>query len=174
MSDPHPAPRPSQELSPAFRERYEIEGKLGEGGMGVVYLARQKALGRAVAIKFTHATDDETRARFRREGLVLAQLRHPNVIQVFEAGEEGGLPYLVFEVVDGISLADRLDRDGPMAVGESQIVYNATTTPLKVYPGLSTVAINQLSVGSSMYLPQYTMCIYFGISATQVAANMSA
>lgn len=61
-----------------------------------------------------------------------------------------------------------------MAVGESQIVYNASNTVLKVYPGASTTAINQLWVGGAAFLGPYTVCEFHQVSSTQVLANLSA
>ena len=61
-----------------------------------------------------------------------------------------------------------------LAANESLLVYNGGANAVKVYPGAATVAINQLGVGNAMTLPQYTACIFHGISTTQVAAFMSA
>ena len=76
---------------------YEVLGELGRGGMGVVYKARQVSLNRLVALKMVlragHASEEE-RARFRREAEAVAALRHPNVVQVYEVGEAGGLALL--------------------------------------------------------------------------------
>src|SRR5262245_18562820 len=75
---------------------YELLGRLGQGGMGVVYRARHLALGRAVALKMilsaAHATEQE-RSRFRREAEAAARLNHPNIVQVYEVGEHQGLPF---------------------------------------------------------------------------------
>jgi serine/threonine protein kinase/WD40 repeat protein len=90
---------------------YELLGELGRGGMGVVYKARHLGLNREVALKMVlsgaHAGATD-RARFRAEAETVAQLRHPNVVQVYDVGEANGLPYLSLEVCDG-SLSDRLD-----------------------------------------------------------------
>jgi serine/threonine protein kinase len=90
---------------------YEILGVLGSGGMGVVYKARDLRLKRLVALKMIltgpHARPQEL-ARFKREAEAVARLQHPNVVQIYEVGEQDGRPYLALEYVDGGSLADRL------------------------------------------------------------------
>jgi serine/threonine protein kinase/WD40 repeat protein len=100
---PPPGPLPSV-------PGYEVLRELGHGGMGVVYLARQLSLSRLVALKMLRAdcVDLEARLRFRAEADLLARLRHPNVVQVYEAGVHAGRRYLVLEYVAGGSLADRL------------------------------------------------------------------
>src|SRR5262249_14208202 len=90
---------------------YEILGKLGRGGMGVVYKARQIRLNRIVAIKMVlagaHAEPSEL-MRFRTETEAIARLQHANIVQVFEAGEQQGCPYFTMEFVEGGSLAQRI------------------------------------------------------------------
>ncbi len=61
-----------------------------------------------------------------------------------------------------------------MNTGESQIVYNATTTPVKVYPGQSTIGINQTTAGTSVYIPGYSTCEFHAVTTTLVLANLSA
>jgi hypothetical protein len=93
-------------------ERYELEHRLGHGGMATVYCARDLKLDRQVAIKLladNFAGDEEVRKRFSREARLAAKLDHPNVVQVFDVGEEEDRPYIVMEHVDGGTLADRLE-----------------------------------------------------------------
>jgi eukaryotic-like serine/threonine-protein kinase len=90
---------------------YDVLSALGAGGMGEVYKARDTKLGREVALKilpdsFTH--DPERVARFRREAQVLAALNHPNIAQIHGLDEANGTQFLVLELVDGETLADRL------------------------------------------------------------------
>jgi serine/threonine-protein kinase len=92
-------------------EGYSVEGVLGHGGMGVVYKARHLKLNRTVAIKMvlagTHAHPTEF-ARFLREAKAVAQLRHPGIVQVYDAGDLEGLPYFTLEFVEGGNLGEKL------------------------------------------------------------------
>jgi tetratricopeptide (TPR) repeat protein len=91
---------------------HEILGILGRGGMGVVYLARHLALQRLVALKMILAgcqASPEELSRFRTEVQAVAQLQHPNIVQVFEVGECLGMPYCTLEYVNGGSLANLTD-----------------------------------------------------------------
>jgi eukaryotic-like serine/threonine-protein kinase len=88
-------------------EGYEILAKLGYGGMGVVYKARQLSLNRSVALKMIRAGSlarPEDLVRFRIEAEAVAKQRHPNIIQIFDIGEVGGLPFVALELLDGGSL----------------------------------------------------------------------
>jgi WD40 repeat protein/tRNA A-37 threonylcarbamoyl transferase component Bud32 len=88
--------------------RFELLERIGSGGAGVVFKARDVQLRRLVALKVARAEtlfSDEARQRFRREARVLAAVRHPNIIAIHEAGETGGLPYIVQELCHGPNLA---------------------------------------------------------------------
>lgn len=91
--------------------RYELLQELGRGGMGVVYLARDPELDRLVAVKRIQlggAGEPKQWLRFQIEGQLLARQRHPNIVQVHEAGEANGQPFLAMEYVDGPTLQRRL------------------------------------------------------------------
>jgi serine/threonine protein kinase/Tfp pilus assembly protein PilF len=99
--------------------QYRIVEQLGEGGMGVVYLAEDTTLGRRVAMKFLSTTTKEYRARFLREARAVSALTHPNIATVFNYGEtDDGQPYIVMELIKGESLSDKL-RDGSLALPEA-------------------------------------------------------
>ncbi len=92
---------------------YRIIGKIGRGGMATVYRAHHAALDRDVAIKVLpdfFAEEDAYRDRFQQEARSVARLNHPNILNVFDFGQEGGVTFLVLELVEGGTLADRLGR----------------------------------------------------------------
>jgi eukaryotic-like serine/threonine-protein kinase len=98
---------------PSAIGNYDIHSVLGRGGMGVVYRAKQRGLNREVALKMIlsgpHA-DVDLLARFRAEAEAVALLQHPNIVQIYDIGEENGLPYFSLEFVDGPTLDEF--RDG--------------------------------------------------------------
>src|SRR5262245_39429816 len=92
-------------------DQYERPEEIGRGGMGVVYKARQVGLDRDVALKMILAgeyADPAALARFRREAENVARLQHPNVVQVYAVGEQGGVPFFSMEYVEGGSLAQKI------------------------------------------------------------------
>src|SRR5918999_4220978 len=95
------------ELEKVLGARYEILELHGQGGMGMVFCARERALERLVAIKVLtsdSALVPEARHRFRNEARHAAALSHPSIVPVFELGESGELPYIVMEFIRGESL----------------------------------------------------------------------
>jgi eukaryotic-like serine/threonine-protein kinase len=102
--------------------RYRLDAQVGAGGMSTVYRAFDTILERRVAIKLMHrdiAADTDQLERFRREARAVAQLSHPHIVGVIDAGEEDGRPYIVFEYVDGETLKERIRRLGRLPVDEA-------------------------------------------------------
>ena len=109
-------------LELALGQQYEIVRPLGQGGMGAVYLARERSLERFVAIKVLRpelAEAHDGRERFRREARIAAQLSHPGIVPLHTFGEVGGLWYFVMGYVRGPSLAERLRLEGHIPVDEA-------------------------------------------------------
>jgi eukaryotic-like serine/threonine-protein kinase len=102
--------------------RYAVEKTLGRGGMATVELAEDTELRRKVAVKRLFASlagDDVFQERFFREARMAAALSHPNLVAVYDVGEEDGLPYIVMEYVEGETLAELTARSGPMQPDEA-------------------------------------------------------
>jgi len=105
---------------PARIGHYALAHKLGEGGMGVVYAARDERLQRTVALKTLSSLgrDENARKRFWREARAAASVNHPNICQIYEIGEDGGELFIAMELLEGEVLADRLRR-GPMSAPDA-------------------------------------------------------
>src|SRR5881398_3483675 len=94
--------------------RYEIRSKIGEGGMGEVYLAQDTKLDRKVAIKTLPsevASNQERMRRFVQEAKAAAALNHPNIAHVYEIGEAEGVPFIAMEHVEGKTLREKIHRE---------------------------------------------------------------
>ncbi len=109
-------------LGTTLSGRYRLEARIGSGGMSTVYRALDETLQRQVAIKLMNrevATDSEQLERFRREARAVAQLSHPHIVGVIDAGEDESRPYIVFEFVDGETLKERIRRLGRLPIAEA-------------------------------------------------------
>jgi serine/threonine-protein kinase len=103
-------------------EGYEILGKLGKGGMGSVYKARHQKLDKLVALKVLPpelASNQEYLDRFMREARAAAKLNHPNIVQALDVGESYGYHYFVMEYVEGRTVKDMIEQDGPLPEGRA-------------------------------------------------------
>ncbi|MFI5453922.1 MAG: protein kinase [Isosphaerales bacterium] len=118
LSSIPPRVQSSQEPVPQRLGRYQIIEKLGQGGMGSVYRARDVSLDRVVALKVMEGmgrTDGRAFARFQVEARAAAQLSHPGIVQIHDVGEQDGVVFLTLQYVGGGSLSQVLRREGPMA-----------------------------------------------------------
>jgi eukaryotic-like serine/threonine-protein kinase len=109
-------------LGMTLSARYRLEERIGAGGMSTVYRAVDETLQRSVAVKVMNrevADDSDQLERFRREARAVAQLSHPNVVGVIDAGEDAGHPYIVFEFIEGETLKQRLRRLGQLPIPEA-------------------------------------------------------
>jgi eukaryotic-like serine/threonine-protein kinase len=113
--------------------KYEILEEIGRGGFGVVYKARDLSLERDVALKVLHpqlTVDLNFLERFRKEARTLAKINHPNVVTVYEIGEVEGRVFIAMEYLPGGSLADRLEREGPLKLPEALEITNMVSAGL--------------------------------------------
>lgn len=120
-------------LRRALEPSFVLVRRIGAGGMGIVFLARDPALKRLVAVKVMapDRVDTEARARFQREAEAVAKISHPNVVSIYSVGElANGVPYLVMQYVEGRSVADRLVSEGPLDVAEAKAVIGQVASAL--------------------------------------------
>ncbi|WP_077358268.1 Stk1 family PASTA domain-containing Ser/Thr kinase [Virgibacillus halodenitrificans] len=116
-----------------LNERYQIKETIGGGGMANVYLARDFILERDVAIKvlrLEYANDEEFIARFDREAQSATSLSHPNIVNIYDVGEEDNILYMVMEYVDGMTLKEYIQRYGPLDVHETLDIMKQITAAI--------------------------------------------
>jgi hypothetical protein len=114
--------------------RYRITGRIGRGGMGVVYRGLDEALDRAVAVKtltMEGTLDEDSRKRFEVEARAAAKLQHPNIVTVFELGEERGMPFIAMELLPG------MDLEALMRSGEALVLAEKLDLMVQVCRGLA-------------------------------------
>ena len=105
-----------------INDRYEIEKLIGEGGMANVYLARDTILDRKVAVKVLRgdlAGDDKFVRRFQREALSASSLSHPNIVEIYDVGEDEGNFYIVMEYIEGKTLKQLIKKRGVLTLSET-------------------------------------------------------
>jgi serine/threonine protein kinase len=144
---------------------YEISGSLGAGGMGEVYRATDTRLNRPVAVKVLPAdiaTDPEFRARFRREAQAIAALSHPNVCVLHDVGQDGAHDFLVMELLEGETLAERLRR-GPLP-GDQVIRYGIQIAEALWAAHRRGVVHRDLKPGNVMMTPSGIKVLDFGLA----------
>jgi len=134
MAKPTPPQEPKdQPQEPKRLGGFELLGRLGKGGMGTVLKARQVSMDRLVALKILPKKLAENEAfvqRFLREARSAAKLRHPNIVQAFDAGQSEGYYFFAMEFVDGETLADIVRRDGPLEPNRALAVMKQTASAL--------------------------------------------
>jgi len=109
-------------LGTRLNGRYRLEARIGAGGMSTVYRALDETLERSVAVKLMNrevSSESDQLERFRREARAVAQLSHPHVVGVIDAGEDEGRPYIVFEHIEGETLKERIRRLGRLPIAEA-------------------------------------------------------
>ena len=104
-----------QPLPPAIG-RYEVRQRIGQGGMGALFLALDPAIDRLVALKLLRVDNEEMRARFLREARSAGRLQHPHIVTVYDVGEHQGQPFIAMEYVKGETLGEVIGRRAPITM----------------------------------------------------------
>ena len=94
--------------------RYQVRDCIGQGGMGVLYLALDPAIGRLVALKVLRVQGEEMRKRFEREARMIGRFQHPNIVTVYDVGLHEGQPFIAMEYIPGETLAEKISRQEPL------------------------------------------------------------
>ena len=143
---------------------YEITGTLGEGGMGVVYSARDARLDRTVALKMIRraSADPDAAERLRREARAAAAVSHPNICQLYDIGEESGDLFIAMEYLEGESLARRLER-GPVPLDESVRIVLAMLAALDALHGRGLIH-RDLKPSNVFLTPHGVKLLDFGLA----------
>jgi len=148
---------------------YEIQEKLGEGGMGVVYKARDTRLGRSVALKFVKAQFSE---RFEREARAIAGLNHPHIATLHDVGEYEGAPYLAMEFVEGRTLDGVIGRKG-LKLGDA-LKYGVQIADALAKAHAAGIVHRDLKPGNVMVSAEGRVKVLdFGLAKLTEAAPMS-
>jgi serine/threonine protein kinase len=173
LPTPSGASAPPQEGLPARIGHYAIARKLGEGGMGVVYAARDERLERTVALKTMSslASVDTARTRVWREARAAASVNHPNICQIYEIGEDGGDLFIAMELLEGESLADRLQR-GPLNVSQAVSVGQGMLAALSALHAHGIIH-RDLKPSNVFLTPHGVKLLDFGLARPQLDPSLS-
>ena len=158
--------------TPEKIDKYVVLGELGRGAMGTVYKARDPVLDRLVAIKMMSEelmVEEEMRGRFNREAKSVAKLQHPNIVTVFDFGEleNAGVPYIVMELLDGVSLAQMMEEGRPERLEDKVQIVTQICRGLD-YAHKRGVIHRDIKPGNIQVLPAGTAKVLdFGIALTE-------
>ena len=153
---------------------YEVEAVVGSGGIGILYRARQVRLNRPVALKLVEAEvarEPVVRERLRREARTVAALDHPNVVPLYEAGEEDGTVYIVTRWVDGTELGTLIQRDGPLEPGRAARVCAQIASALEVAHEKGLVHRNVKPSNALLTAEDHVYLTDFGLSKRAESAS---
>jgi serine/threonine protein kinase/tetratricopeptide (TPR) repeat protein len=163
----------TRELIPERIGHYALVHKLGEGGMGVVYAARDQRLERTVALKMMSAVgrDDGARKRFWREARAAASVNHPNICQIYEIGEARGQLFIAMELLEGEVLSDRLQR-GPMSPADALPIALGILAALSALHARSIIH-RDLKPSNVFLTPHGVKLLDFGLARPEIDGTYS-
>lgn len=168
-ADPEPGGPETPQLGDVIDDHLRIEGVLGSGGMGTVYLARDVGLDRLVAVKLLHADrvrDPKFRRRFVAEARAMARVEHENVVAIHSWAESDGFPYIVMECIRGHNLAQWHRRCGELSVATVVSVMDATCRGVQAIHNAGTVH-RDLKPGNVMVGPRERIAVSdFGLAVS--------
>src|SRR5688572_4419888 len=153
---------------------YEILSPLGAGGMGEVYKARDTRLDRSVAVKIlpeSLAGDPQFRERFDREARAISQLEHPHICPLYDVGVQGGTSYLVMQLLDGETLAARLQR-GALPLPQA-LEYAIQIADALARAPRAGIVHRDLKPGNVMLTGSGARLLDFGLATSRPAVNLS-
>jgi serine/threonine-protein kinase len=159
-----------------FTNRYEIRQEIAQGGMAEVYLARDQLLDRPVALKALHpefARDPSFVERFRREAQAAANLNHPNIVAIYDWGQDTGTYFIVMEYVEGRSLRDLMRADGPLDAERAADIGVEIAAALE-FAHQNGVVHRDIKPGNVLITPTGTVKVTdFGIARAGTSENLT-
>jgi non-specific serine/threonine protein kinase len=172
-SPPAPAAAPAGQGLPARIGHYDIARKIGEGGMGIVYAARDERLQRSVALKTMSSvsSDDTARKRFWREARAAASVNHPNICQIHDIGEDQGTLFIAMELLEGESLAERLQH-GPFTVSAALPVAHGILAALSALHGRGLIH-RDLKPSNVFLTPHGVKLLDFGLARPELERTLA-
>ncbi len=172
-------PPPHAALEPGYRvaQRFVIERKLGEGGMGAVWLARDEKLGEHVALKVIRdalLSDPTVVERFKREVTAARRVHHPNVVRLHDLGDETGMLFLSMEYVEGESLAERIRRRGALPLEEVRAIATQLCDALEAAHGAGVIHRDLKPANVLLSNGDHVKVIDFGVAKLPQLEGMTA
>lgn len=170
---------PDEKRLPERFGRYKVLGEIGEGAMGVVYLARDDVIGRGVAVKtlvmrsgLSGEDEAEVKERFRREAKAAGALQHPNIVVIYDVGEEGGAPFIAMEHLSGTTLV-KIIEESPSPVQRATHIVTQLLSALSYAHGHGVVH-RDIKPDNVFLLPDGTVKVVdFGIAHIASATNLT-
>lgn len=161
-----------ERLQSALAGRYSVESEIGRGGMATVFIATDLKHDRRVAVKVIHPGIAATLGtdRFLREIQIAARLEHPHILSLYDSGDADGLPFYVMPFVEGESLADRLEREGPLPIEEALEIAGEVADGL-AYAHRQGVIHRDIKPGNILLAEGHALIADFGVGRAIDAAS---